>query len=474
MRIVRGLKRLYFFTKTLFMGKLSTTKTRCSESKAQWPEKDLKLVFMLMLVACLPACTNYEYHETKQVSIERVGEDQERLIEEQHILDVGVVLFDPGVVDLNSSDAGYSSVRQSEAVWYTNQLKQTLDISNAWGLVRALPRDNLGLDVYVSGTLLESNGEVVRLLVSARDSTGRLWFSKEYGQRASAYAYNPEVNLPGDPFQATFNEIANDMFDFQASLADAQLLNIRSVSKVLFARDFVPDAFSSFVQTDELGQLSLTRIPADNDPMMQRVERIRSRNDLFLDVVQDYYRTFNNKMDGPYQEWRKLSYKEVLYERQLKEQGRKEKIAGLVAMAGGLAAAATGNSGTTRGAGHIGIIAGAGIFVNSFLKTEEALEHSSALRELGASLESELEPSIVDLQDRSVTLSGTVDDQYQEWRRILGDMFRLEEGDISQQGPLTVSNSELDKVQSLNKVKLTAVPIQGSPLNQAPEIDFSN
>jgi len=245
---------------------------------------NIKNIAMLAIGLFLSACTNYEYHETKRVSIERINEAQEQLIEEQHILDVGIILFDPGVVDLDTNETDYSSVRQSEAVWFTSQLKRTLDTSNAWGLVRALPRNNLGLDVYVTGTLLESNGEVVRLLVTAKDSTGREWFSKEYDQRASAYAYNPEVDLPGDPFQATFNEIANDMFNYRANLTGDQLLNIRSVSKVLFARDFVPDAFNSFVETDESGQLSLNRIPADNDPMMLRVERIRSRNDLFLDV----------------------------------------------------------------------------------------------------------------------------------------------------------------------------------------------
>lgn len=403
---------------------------------------NIKNIAMLAIGLFLSACTNYEYHETKRVSIERINEAQEQLIEEQHILDVGIILFDPGVVDLDTNETDYSSVRQSEAVWFTSQLKRTLDTSNAWGLVRALPRNNLGLDVYVTGTLLESNGEVVRLLITAKDSTGREWFSKEYDQRASAYAYNPEVDLPGDPFQATFNEIANDMFNYRANLTGDQLLNIRSVSKVLFARDFVPDAFNSFVETDESGQLSLNRIPADNDPMMLRVERIRSRNDLFLDVVQDYYRAFNRRMEAPYQEWRKLSYKEVLYSRQLKEQGRKERIAGLATIAAGIAAATSNNSRTTRGAGHIGIFTGARLFGNSFLKTEEALGHSSTLRELGASLESELEPSIVDLQDRSVTLSGTVDDQYQEWRRILGEMFRIEEGDVGPQEVQAVSSYE--------------------------------
>ena len=47
---------------------------------------------------------------------------------------------------------------------------------------------------------------------------------------------------------------------------------------------------------------------------------------------------------------------------------------------------------------------------------------------MGASLESELEPSVIDLQERSVTLSGSVEDQYKEWRRILSRMFLLDEG----------------------------------------------
>jgi len=47
---------------------------------------------------------------------------------------------------------------------------------------------------------------------------------------------------------------------------------------------------------------------------------------------------------------------------------------------------------------------------------------------MGASLESELESSVVDLQDRSITLSGTVEDQYKEWRRILSRMFAIDEG----------------------------------------------
>ena len=387
----------------------------------------VRFCLLLLTSLGLSACSTFEYHETKNVKIERLSDEQELLLDENTLLDVGVVLLDLKEVDLDTNDTDYSSVRKSEAVWFTSQLKQTLESSNAWGLVRALPSKRLGVDVTVSGTMMESNGEVVRLLIEVHDSRGQQWFAKEYFQQASSYAYNPEVNIPGDPFQAVFNEIANDLFDFRKSLTQSQLVEIRNLTKVLFAQDFVPSAFDGYVSSNDDGTKGLNRIPASSDPMMQRVNRIRSRNDLFLDVVQDYYRSFNQKMEGPYQEWRKLSYKEVLLARQLKEVGRREKIAGVMAMVGGLAVAVEGDKFATRAAGHVGIIAGSQLFAGSFMKTEQALSHSSRLRELGLSLESELEPSIVDLQDRSVTLTGTVDDQYQEWRRILGEMFQIED-----------------------------------------------
>ena len=390
-----------------------------------------KVIYRSVLMLCVfsfSACTNYEYHETQDIPISRLSAEQEQQIVEEELLDVGIVLFNPGVVDLDTNETDFSSVRESEAVWFTQKIKKTLDDSNAWGLVRSLPHDKLLLDVTIYGEIIKSNGEQLTLQVTAKDNQGITWIDKEYHQQVSQYAYNPEVSLPGDPFQTTFNQIANDLFNYQQNLSGKDKQRLRSLTKVLFARDFVPDAFSEFVSQDEDGRLTLVRIPADDEPMMQRVERIRARNDLFVDVVQDFYRTFNSKMDLPYTEWRKLAYKETIYARQLKEQARKERLAGLAALAGGIAVATTSNSNSSRIGGHGAIIGGAALFRQSFAKADQALSHSATLRELSDSLETELEPSIVALQDRSVTLSGTVDDQYDEWRRILAEMFRIQEG----------------------------------------------
>jgi len=385
-------------------------------------------VFLIISLLLVSACTKYEYHETKIVKLETPSAIQAQSIDEQALLDIGIILFDEGVDELDDESFAYANLRRSEAVWFSSQLRDTLERSQAWGLVRTLPSKSSVTDVNITGQLLESNGEVVKLNVVVSDSTGKQWFSKEYDQRASSYAYNPEVRLPEDPFQALFNEIANDVLRYHNELTIAQRLKIRNVSKVRFARDFVPQAFDSFIVKQDNGEYDLQRIPAANDPMMLRVERIQARNDLYLDVVQDYYRAFNYNMAAPYNEWRKNSYKEVVYERQLREQARKERIAGVITILGGVALAVEGDSSASDLGSAVAIFGGAQLFRRSYGKAEEANIHREALLEMGASLEAELEPSVVDLQDRSVTLSGTVEDQYQEWRRILSRMFLLDEG----------------------------------------------
>ena len=382
---------------------------------------------LLLGMSVLSGCTTYEYHETTKVSASRFDSSQGVELPEDELLDVGIVLFDTGIDLLDEDSAAYSNVRQSEAVWFASQLKAAMEDSNVWAAIRTMPSANSVMDLQIEGKIIESNGEFVKLQISAHDATGKIWFSKEYKQRASSYAYNPEVNSNRDPFHSLFVRVANDLFDHRATLSSEELIAIRTISKVRFANDFLPDQYSDYV-LEKKNRYTLQRAPAANDPMIVRIDRIRARNDLFLDVVQDYYRVFNGNMAHPYQEWRKTSYKEVLYERQLKQQAKKEKLAGVAALVVGVLAAQGSSSNYTRAAGHVGIFAGAEMIWRGYQKQNESMIHSSTLRELGASLEAELEPSVIDLQERSITLSGTVDDQFQEWRRILGEMFAAENG----------------------------------------------
>ena len=53
-----------------------------------------------------------------------------------------------------------------------------------------------------------------------------------------------------------------------------------------------------------------------------------------------------------------------------------------------------------------------------------------ALEELGQSLEAEITPQVIELQDRTVMLSGNVQDQYEQWRELLAEIYRTEIGEL--------------------------------------------
>jgi len=65
-------------------------------------------------------------------------------------------------------------------------------------------------------------------------------------------------------------------------------------------------------------------------------------------------------------------------------------------------------------------------------KLNEAEMHVESLEELGLSLGAEITPQVIELQDRTVTLSGTVEDQYAQWRELLTEIYRAEIGELEQ------------------------------------------
>ena len=53
-----------------------------------------------------------------------------------------------------------------------------------------------------------------------------------------------------------------------------------------------------------------------------------------------------------------------------------------------------------------------------------------ALEELGESLENAVAPQVINLDDRTITLSGSVEEQYGQWRDILADLYAAEMGEL--------------------------------------------
>ena len=384
-----------------------------------------KRVFALACTLVLYSCASYEVRTTDFTPVNRL----EAEVAFDTLLDVGIRVFEPDLENIPDEALDFDGVRRAESIWVADRLKNTLDSTESWGYVRVVPDDQVITDLHLDGRILQSDGETSRFHLRAYDSSNRVWIDKTYEQVVSYYAYSAEQD-ENEPFQGIYNQIANDLLEVKASIEPAERKKLRKVTDMRFAVLFSPEAFAEFLVLDENGHYQLDRLPADNDPMLQRVNSIRLRDQMFVDVLQDYYRGFVSQMESPYDAWREQSFTETTIIRQLDSSARARKLGGWLAIAAGVGAQFS-DSDFIRLAGTSAVYGGVENIRAGYLSQDEALLHIQTLSELGESLEYQLEPSVIELQDRTVTLAGTTRDQYAEWREILREIYIRETGDLS-------------------------------------------
>ena len=371
-------------------------------------------------------------HTVKTTSYTPIIQDSQN-INEDFLLDVGVAIFDPGIDELDDDQEQLTNhqVRLAESRYAPYLLSETLQRSANWGIVRLMPNANSPMDVFINGVILESNGETMSMRVSVSDSTGRQWYQKEYEQAISQFSYDPSQRQQNDPFQILYNNIANDLLEWrQKNIGEPDITEIRTVSEMLFAKRFSSQVFDSYLAQDRNGVYQITSLPSDDDPLLQRIRDIRERDFMFIDTVQDYYATYVRQMRLPYDSWREQSYHETIELRELEASARRRFIAGAATVVAGIAAATQGSNYGTQIGGAAAVGAGAYLIRSGFDKRAEAQMHMEALEELGQSLEDEVAPQVISLEDRSITLTGSVEEQYEQWREILADLYAAEVGQL--------------------------------------------
>lgn len=382
-------------------------------------------VLALGAALALTGCVSETVKSTSVPALKTPGAS----IPEDEVLDVAVAIFDPGLDVADEDERIYPEVRRAEARYIPQLLAEVLQNTGAWGAVRVVPNDERITDLMITGTILHSDGETLKLHVIAQDSRDAIWLDREYEGGASRYAYDAKTRTQYDPFQAVYHQIANDLILAFDELPAFSRREIRTVSELLFAQSFSKEAFEGYLDRTRQGKRLVVRLPAEGDPMLERVRRLRERDHVFVDTLQTYYDDFSEEMYGPYQEWRKLSYEEVVAYQELKRQSTQQLIAGGAAILAGIAAAG-GGDGATRAAGNVAIIGGGYLLKSGLESRAEAQIHVQALEEVGQSLEAEITPQVIELEDRTVMISGSVDDQYAQWREVLAEIYRNEIGDL--------------------------------------------
>jgi hypothetical protein len=394
-----------------------------------------RLALLLVGSWWIAACTSSEVVVAHSVPLSTAT----NAVAEDELLDVDVVLFDSGVpegevpkevVEELIREGTFVQIRRSESMYMSVLLRQTLQKTGNWGSVWISPKPTTAADVNIVGKILHSDGDQLRLSVTATDSTGRVWLDeKPYEMETAAGAFNRQRYPDLDPYQDAFNHIANDLALAQKKLSGDDRKGVRTVTGLRYAADLSPEAFSGYVVEDK-GEYSLNRLPATDDPMFDRTQRVRQRERLFLDTLDTHYSNFQTEAMAPYDSWREYTREEAIAVRELTKSARWRTGMGIAAIVASIAYGQSSDASnfSDRMLRDALMYVGVDMIRASQVRKQEKRLHTETLEELAQDFDDSVEPMVVEVQGTQHRLTGTADAQYQEWRQLLRQIFISESG----------------------------------------------
>jgi hypothetical protein len=347
-----------------------------------------------------------------------------REIPGEQLLDVAIDLLSPSIDDYDREalmEKGIQpSVRKAEARYIPIQLRNTLQSTGQWGVVRVVPGGMAWAGLNIVGKIEKSNGKELKVRIVAWDATGKKWLDEDYKGRARMLSYAVDAVEGLDPFQSLYNEIANDLVKARSKRKTKDLVRIQEVARLRFAAEFAPDTFGPYLKSDGKGRYKVARLPAENDPMLRRLGLIRERDDMFVDTLNEYYSDFFVRMDRPYDDYRANSYTEQAAYDSLNKSGNLKKILGIAAIAAGIFVPAGSRAGAD--AKTVAMIAGTAAVQSGFKDSADSQIHKAALEELAESFGADVSELVVDVDGRIVGLKGSAEEQFQQWRKLLKEI----------------------------------------------------
>ena len=387
-------------------------------------------LFILAAILIISGCAT---HSSQKVSPTAIEQAQFEIPEEQ-LLDVGILVFESKeLTPEEAKDEGTNAeIRKAETHFIPYHLKNTLHQSGHWGAIEVVPAETNSVDLMVKGKILESNGQKLVLEIDVKDATGKRWFKKKYSAKATESYYSGNKVGEKDAYQDIYNTIANDMAKYKMKLSAAGIKTIRTVSKLKFAQEFAPDAFNGYLIKDKKGHLSVNRLPADNDPMMERLLQIREREYMYVDTLNRQYDGFYNEMWPPYENWRKLNLTERKAMQKIKREALAKQLIGALLIAGGVASSVEkkrDKDGRNIGGLEVGLIViGGAVFIDGWNVSKEAKIHSAAIEELSDSFGNEMQPVTMEFEGQQYELTGSAEEQFKKWKELLRQIYFAETG----------------------------------------------
>lgn len=379
----------------------------------------------IVIALMLSGCAAMQTRPSEPVTLAQAAEE----IPEAQLMNVGILVFEGQELDEEKAqeEGTHPEVRKAENHYIPYHLKNTLQRSGQWGSVWLLPDQSDSLDLVIRGEIIESNGATLELKIMAEDATGHIWLEKRYEAASKPGTFIKSVPGESDGFQDLYNTVANELAAFKQDLKPEEVRRIRTVARLRFASALAPEAFDGYVQQNSDGEWQLDRLPADEDPLMQRLLSIREREFMYLDTLNGYYEGFYTEMWPDYANWRKSDRIERVALKQMRRDAFVRKAGGvfLVGMAIALDMLTNGNTQMLGGAMLLG---GSKIFYDGWQISKQTELHKAALQELSDSFGSEMAPVVMEYQGKQYELTGSAKEQFQRWRELLREIYYTETG----------------------------------------------
>jgi len=434
-----------------------------------------RLGVLLLGIALIAGCSSSEIRIAHSVALVPSTET----IPEEQLLDVSVVLFDPGVPEgeidkevleelLRSGT--FVHIRRTEARYMAVHLRDTLQKSGHWGAVWVTPEESLAADLQVTANILHSDGDRVHLDVNATDAAGNVWLDKDFEMSTAAGAYNRQRYPDFDPYQDVFNQIANELASFRENLSAQEAENLRAIAQLRFAGDISPEAYGDYLEVDRRGEYSLLRLPAEGDPQFDRTLRVREREHLFIETLNEHYEDFYQDSDESYNGWREFAREESIAIRELRRSSRWRTTLGIATVVASVVYGSQSDGDfASRMLRDAMMYTGMDLIKTASVRRDERRLHTESMEELSTSFDDEVKPMVVEIEGTQHRLTGTADAQYEEWKGLLLDLYAAETGYVPEMEIYTEALPEVEDVLE-EDAQLEVITIEPEDLEGNEEI----
>ncbi len=210
--------------------------------------------------------------------------------DESFTVDATVLLFDDGLAEVTPGDTVFPAVRRVEALLWSYSLSRQLRNSNAFDIVRIAARPDDLTELTVTGKIAVSDGLRIAVDIVARDSLGNEWLSQRF------------EDASGDD-AVLIRQVVLALETEARSKDAASVQRIRETALLRYGRRLAPSAFGDFFDEDADGRVTLKRLPSRDDPMLQRLLRVREATFLVSDVIDEKFRELGSEVSDVYRMW---------------------------------------------------------------------------------------------------------------------------------------------------------------------------